>query len=823
MWSQDFRFAFRQLASAPAFTAVALLTLALGIGANTAIFSVIDHVLLRATPLRDVDRLAVFWETDRNTGTTREPASLPDYLDYARIATGVQHLAAFMGSEVNYAPPSGEPIRLQALEVTHGFLPMLGLQPAAGRGFTREEASAGGASVAILSDGLWARAFGRDPAVLGTTVQLNDRPYTIVGLMPAGADFGVYQILNAADYSRAFADRGARAGVDLWLPFQDSEVTMPRQTHPIFMIGRLAGSVAASQEEFTRIAVDLERTHPENAARGVFVEPLSAIVFDPVRPALLVLLAAVGLVLLVACVNVANLLLARGSRRRREVAVRTALGASGWRLARQFASEGVLLAVAAALLGTVVATLGVRALVALAPADIPRIAEAAVDIRVLTVTFLVSLAAGLGFGMVPTLQALRVDLQGALKDDGGHGASAGRNRTRLRSTLVVVEFALAVTLVIGAGLLIKSFWRLQQVDAGFRTEGILKAEYQLPASRYPVDFRRWPDFREMHAFTQGLLETVAALPGVASAAIAGQHPLDPGFTNSFSVVGREAEARDWPEISVRRVTPGYFATMGVPLVRGRLLRDADTTASAAVVLINEAAARRFFDGHEPLGKQIDFWGSARTVVGVVGDERFHGIDAAPPPAVYAPLAQTPSANGSGALLVRTDRDPAALVAGIRGAFRQQDPALAVFGLEPFAETVSRSVGERRFTMVVLGLLASVALALAVIGIHGVLSYAVAQRTREIGIRLALGANPGRVRRLVVLEGLTLAGAGALLGLVAAWALTRGLSSLLYGVAPTDPMTFVAVPTALMVVAFAASYLPARRATRVDPVAALRGD
>lgn len=823
MWTHDLRHAFRQLASAPAFTAVALVTLGLGIGANTAIFSLIDHVLLRETPLHGIDRLAVVWETDRNTGTTREPASLPDYLDYQRRATEVEQLAAFMGSEVNYAPVSGEAIRLQAIEVTHGFLPMLGLQPAAGRTFTSEEASPGGATVALLSESLWSRAFARDPAILGTTMQLNDRPFTIVGIMPAGADFGVYQILGAADYSRAFADRGARAGIDLWLPLQESEATMPRQTHPIFMVARLGGSVAASQEELTRIAADLERAYPENAARGVFVEPLGAIVFDPVRPALLVLFAAVGLVLLVACVNVANLLLVRATGRRREVAVRASLGASGWRLARQFASEGVLLAVVAAVLGAGLAMVGVRVLIALAPADIPRIADAAVDLRVLAVTLAVSIATGLGFGMVPTVQALRIDLQTALKDEGGHGGSAGRSRTRLRSALAIVEFALAVTLVIGAALLIKSFWRLQQVDAGFRSDGILKAEFQLPPSRYPVDFRRWPDFREMHLFNQGLLEKVAATPGVTSAALAGQHPLDPGFTNSFTVVGREAEARDWPEISVRRVTAGYFPTMGVPLVRGRLLRDADTTAAPAVVVINEAAARRFFDGHDPLGKQMRFWGAARTVVGVVGNERFQGIEEAPPPAVYAPLAQAPSANGSGALLVRTAGDAAALAGSIRAAFREQDPALAVFGLEPFVETVSRSIAERRFTMVVLGLLAAVALALAVIGIHGVLSYTVAQRTREIGIRLALGAHPGRVRRLVVRDGLMLAATGCLLGLIAAWGLTRGLASLLYGVAPTDPLTFAAVPLVLMIVAFAASYIPARRATMVDPVAALRGE
>jgi putative ABC transport system permease protein len=645
----------------------------------------------------------------------------------------------------------------------------------------------------------------------------------VIGIMPRGSDFGVYQILTAADYSRSFADRGARAAVDVWLPFRDTPQTMPRSTHPIFMVGRLAGSVAAAQEELAAIAADLERAYPENAARGVFVEPLSAVIFGPVRPALLVLLAAVGLVLLVACANVANLLLARNTARRREVAVRTALGASGWRLTRQFAAEGLLLAFAASVIGAGLAMVGVRLLVALAPADIPRIADTAVDLRVLTVTLLVAIVSGLAFGMVPAMQALRVDLQGTLKGEGGHGGSSGSERTRLRSTLVILECALAVMLVIGATLLIKSFWRLQQVNPGFRTDGILKAEYQLPPSRYPVDFRRFPDFKEMHSFTHGLLRKAESLPGVEAAAVAGNHPLDPGFTNSFRIVGREAEARNQPEISVRRVTPGYFRTVGVPLVRGRLLADSDNTTAPPVVVINETAAKRFFDNQEPLGKQIGFWGANRTIVGIIGSERFHGLTEAPPIAVYAPLDQAPSATGAGVLLVRTNGDPANLVSSVRGAIREQDPGLAVFGLEPFTETVSRSVAERRFTMLVLGLLAAVALMLAAIGVHGVLSYTVTQRTREIGIRMALGAPPSGVLRLVVIQGMVLALAGAALGLVAAFALTRSMATLLYGVTTTDPVTFILVPAGLALVALAASYFPARRATHVDPVAALRAE
>jgi putative ABC transport system permease protein len=823
MFSQDLRYAIRMLAANPTFTIVALVTLALGIGANTAIFSVIDSVLLRPAPVRDIDHLAVVWETDRNTGTVREPASLPDFLDYQQRAAQFEQLAVFTGSEMNYMPERGEPIRLQTLEATHNLLPMLGMTPSAGRGFTPEEATVAGAAVAVISDGFWARAFGRDPSIVGRVMRLDDRRVTIVGIMPRGADFGVFQILSAADYSRAFADRGARASVDVWLPFQYDAREMPRSTHPIFMVGRLRGTAGAAQQELSAIASDLERAYPENRARGIHVEPLSAVVFGPVRPALLVLLAAVGLVLLVACANVANLLLARGSARRREVAVRTALGASGWRLTRQFAAEGLVLSCAAAIIGAGLAVFGVATLVSLAPADIPRIADAAVDLRVLVVTLAVALGAGFAFGMLPALQARRVNLQTSLKAEGGHGGSAGGERTAVRSALVVLECALAVMLVIGATLLIKSFWRIQHVDAGFHAAGILKAEYQLPPSRYPVNFKVWPDFKEIHAFDHGLLRRAEALPGVEAAAIAGNHPLDPGFTNSFRIIGREAEAATQPEISIRRVSPGYFKTMGVPLVRGRLLADSDTTDGPQVVVINETAANRFFSQQDPIGKQISFWGNDRTIVGIVGNERFQGLSAAPPIAVYAPLDQNPPANGSGALLVRTAGDPAALAASIRAIVREQDPELAVFGLEPFAETVSRSIAERRFTTLVLGLLAFVALTLAAIGVHGVLSYTVTQRTREIGIRLALGAQSSGVLRLVVSQGMRLALLGTGLGLAAAFVLTRSLATLLFGVTPTDPVTFVAVPLALVITALAASYFPARRATRVEPVTALRAE
>jgi predicted permease len=376
-------------------------------------------------------------------------------------------------------------------------------------------------------------------------------------------------------------------------------------------------------------------------------------------------------------------------------------------------------------------------------------------------------------------------------------------------------------LVIGAVLLIRSFWHLQQVDPGFTAAGILKAEYQLPESRYPADFSKWPHFNEVHAFAGGVLRRAAALPGVESAAIAGQHPLDPGFTNSFVIVGREAEARTQPEISLRRVSDSYFRTVGLPLIRGRLLAESDTTDSQPVVVINEAAAERFFPSQEPLGKQIAFWGSRRTIVGVVANERFHGLTEAAPIAAYAPHTQAPSING--VVLLRTSGDPAALAGSLRSVVREQDSALAVFAVEPLTDTVARSMSERRFTMLVLALLAAVALLLAAIGIHGVLSYAVEQRRREIGIRLALGAQPARVLRLIVGEGVGLAVGGAAIGLCGAWLLTRAMQALLFGVTATDPLTFAIVPTLIAAVAAVASYVPAYRAMRLDPVRALRAE
>jgi putative ABC transport system permease protein len=818
----DLRHALRGLAGRPGSSVVAVLTLALGIGATTAIFSVVDGVLLRATPVVELDRLVMVWETDRHTGTTREPASVPDFLDFQRDSRTLAALEGVIGGEVNFAPPQGDPVRLAALVTSRGLLPMLGVAPIAGRTFTVAEDAAKGPKVALISESLWTRSFGRAPQAIGGAIRLDEETYTVVGVMPDQADFGMLQILGAADYSRGYADRGDRATADVWLPLQADVEALPRSTHPILLVGRLApgASVSSAQAELTRLSAALERGHRENDGRGAFVEPLDAVVFGQARPALLMLWGAVGVVLLIGCVNVANLLLIRGRGRAREVAVRLALGAGVWRLARQFLLENLVLTLTGAVVGVVLAVAALRALLALAPPSVPRLDAVALDGRVLALTLGLSMVTGVIFGLVPLLQAWRLDPQATLKSEGLHGASTGRSGRRTQRVLVAGELALAVMLLIGAALLVRSFSHVMRVDAGFHTTGVIKAEYQLPASRYPMDFSKWPNLVEVHAFTARLVQRASQLPGVDAVAVSGTHPLDPGFTNSFQVVGREAEAANWPELSIRSVTPSYFRVIGLPLARGRLLRDADTTAAAPVLVINQAAAARFFEGREPLGAQIRFWGVTWTIVGVVANEKFQGVTEADPIAAYAPLAQAPT-RGTGVLLVRAAGDPAALGPAIGAVVREIDPGLAVFGVEPLDDTLLRSVGQQRFAMILLALFAGLALVLAVIGVHGVLSYGVTERRRELGIRVALGAASRQITWLVVREGLVLTAAGIAVGIAGALIASRALSSLLFGVGATDASTYAAVAAALAGVALTATLLPARRATHIDPAQLLR--
>ena len=592
----------------------------------------------------------------------------------------------------------------------------------------------------------------------------------------------------------------------------------PRDTHPLLVLGRAApGATAAQvQQETAAIMADLEKAYPENKARGTHVEALTTVIVGPVRPALRILLVAVVLVLLLAVVNVANLALVRGRGRLREAAVRSALGASVRRLVRQLVIEHVVLGMCAAVVGVAVAWVTLRALVLLAPADVPRLAQATLDPWLLAGGLLVSAVIGALVGCVPAFQVTRADLAAALGEDGGRSGTDSTRSLATRQLLVAVEIALAVMLAVGAGLMIRTLSRLDGVNPGFAPDGVLKAEFQLPASRYPRNFKTWPNFPEMHRFNEALIGDIRALPGVQDVALAGNHPLDAGYTNSFTVIGREAEARHWPEIAVRRVTPGYFAALHVPLVAGRLIGDGDTAAAPPVLLVNEAAAERFFPHQDPIGQQIAFWGIARRVIGVVGNERFHGVAEAAPPAVYAPLDQTPSITGAEVLLVRAAVDPGTLATAIRGRIARLDPALAIFGVEELRATLQESLGRRRFVMLLLTLFAGLAIGLASIGIHGVLSYDVAARRREFGIRLALGARPSDVMRDVLGRAARTTILGLAAGTIGALAVTRLLTSLLFGVAPTDAWSFLAAALLLAAVALAASLAPARQAVSADP-------
>jgi putative ABC transport system permease protein len=815
----DVRHAARLLWSHPAFSAAVVLTLALGIGATTAIFSVVNAVLLRPSPFADPDRIVMVWETDRGSNTQHEPASWPDVVDFRAGSRTLQSIGSMLGMDLTITG-ADDPQRVAGLAVTPNLLTLLGVHPLAGRLFLATEGDSGGQQVAILSEGLWRTRYNGDRSIVGTTITVNERPTVIVGVVPAEADLGIRQIHQRADYSGGFG--GSR--VDLWLALRPSAESYPRQTHPFLTMARLApgATLASAQQEMTSIASSIERGDRENSKRGVHLVRYSDVVFGPVRPALLLLIGAAVLVLLVTCANVANLLLARTTNRVREVAVRVALGAGQARIGRQFFTESALLVLVGSVAGVALAYGGLRLLVSLAPADIPRLAEVSVDGRVLAFTAGVGALVAVVFGMMPAVLTRRIDIHETLKAHAGRRASGAGATRRFRAALVVSEVALAVTLVVGAGLLLRSFWLLENVNPGFDAARVIQAQYQLPETRYPVDFRRYPDLPAINDFHARLLQAVRAIPGVASATIAGASPIDPGFTNSFVIVGREAESATFPEIRTRFFTPDYLATLGVPLLSGRALGAGDDAHAPLVVVINRAAAQRYFPTGDAIGQQIRFWGTPRRIVGVIGDEKFRGVDAPTDPAVYAPLAQAPQQAAT--LLVRAaDGDPSRLVPSIRRALHDLDPQIALFGVEPLERAISASIARPRFSATLLGLFAAVAIALALIGVHGVLSYTVAERAPEMGIRMALGADRWMVMRSVLVDGMRLAGLGVSIGIVVALAASRLLASQVFGVTTSDPATFIAVTVAVLATAVAASVVPAMRATRADPIDALRAD
>lgn len=816
---RDCHYGLRQIRRNPGFSTIVIATLALGVGLTCSTFGVLDAVVLRPLPFPETDRLMMVWQTDRGAGTSREPASIPDLLDFTERSQQVERFGAVSASDVTLQMAADEPAYVAALTISSSLFGLLGVEPIAGRVFEPREYRSGEAEVVLISERLWAQLFRREPSAVGASLRVNERPTVILGVVGDDADFGVQQILSSAAYARGFADRDARTRVDVWLP-QRVGPRAPRGFHGVLMMGRLAPGAtrASAQAELARIAADLEGTYPENVARGVFVESIEDVVLSRVWTPMALLVAGVILVLLTACVNLVILLLARATTRTSEIVVRMALGAERPRMLRQLFIENVLLSGTGAMLGLLLAYLALNAIRTLAPADIPRIASVGVDSRVALVALASAAVVACVMGLLPLAHiragASRLTLAHAPRR--GTDVSSGR----LRSVLVAAEVAVAVVLLVGAGLLSRSLWRIYHVDPGFEVTRVLKAELQLPPARYRLPFGTpaAPD-SSFARLVGGFVERAERLAGVEAIALAAHHPLDAGFTTSFQVVGAGTQSANEEELSVRGITPGYFETMRVPIITGRPLGDRDLASSVPAAVVNETFVDRWFPDADPIGRRLRFLGSEWTVVGVARNERFHGVTNAPPAAAYVPLNLAPWPRL--AVVARTSGDPSAVVPGLRRAVGEIDATLAMFAAEPLGRTLTKPFGQHRFLTTLLALFAVFAVILVAIGVYGVLSYSVAQKTPDIAVRMALGADTRQVLRLVLREAMAMTGAGAVVGIGIALFSSRSLSSLLFEVTPTDPVTVVGAVAFVVIIAAAAAWVPARRALKADPLAALR--
>ncbi|HYU34645.1 MAG TPA: ABC transporter permease [Thermoanaerobaculia bacterium] len=808
LW-QDIRFGFRTLVRNPATSIVALLTLALGIGANTALFSVVDGVLLKPLPYPEPDRLVLIMESNPARGFPRYSDAPPNFDDWRRQNRMFEAMTAIHEHRFNLT--GGEHAEtVQGAQVTPEFFRVLGIRPSPGRGFLAEEGRPGGARVAVLSRELWQRRFGSDPGILNRQVEIDGESTTVVGVMPPGF--------------------GLPSQSEIWTPLVWDFKPETRGGHFLQAVGRMKAGVTLEEmrAEMAALAARLERQYPEsNTGWTTLLIPLSDVLVEEVRPALLLLLAAVAFVLLIACANVANLLLARLASREREIAVRTALGAGRARLVRQMVTESLVLFLAGGALGLLLAFWATRVLVALYGRDLPREQEIGLDGRVLLFTLGLSLATGLVFGLVPALSATRGKLFGALKE-GGRAVAGGARGRLVRDLLVVGEVAVALALLVGAGLLLQSFARLRAVDPGFRPAGVLTAEIALPAKKFSDDGRRI-------VFTQELLDRLQAIPGVESADTVSPLPLT-GYDHvrAYVVQGRpEPPPGAETTTHVRLVTPGFFRTLGIRVLRGRVFTARDDPASVPVVLVNKTMADRTWPGEDPVGKRLTFGGSAprsewvwNEVVGVVADIHHQALDQEADAEVYVPQLQNP-VGGPLSILLKTSGEPTRLAGAVRQAVRAIDGDLPVERVRTLKSLVAESLSGSRFQAVLLGLFSGVALFLAAIGVYGVISDSVVQRTHEIGIRMALGARRAEVLRLVIRQGMSLVLSGVALGLflsvLVLWELSDRIGILLYKGRALDPPTLAAVSLVLLAVALVANWLPARRAMRVEPSVALRSE
>lgn len=809
----DIRYSIRSLLKRPGFVSIAVITLALGIGANTAIFSVINAVVLRPLPYADPDRLVMVWETVAgNDRRSVAPGNYVDWRDQNKTFAGMS--AAFNGN-FNLTG-DGEPERIDGATITSTLMDVLGVPAQLGRTFQPDDDSSGGQSVVLISDGLWKRRFGADQNIVGRSITIDEAPYTVIGVMPSG-----FQFPAKSDLWMLGRDRNA-VSLSLISQFPENDWTHERDAHFLRVVGRLraGASLSQAQSDIAGIARRAEQEFPKtNAGLGSMVVSLHTQVVGQVQSLLFILLGAVAFVLLIACTNVANLLLARSVNREREMAIRVAVGAGRWRLVRQLLTESFMLSLAGGLAGLLLSTWVVALFIKLSPGDIPRLDEATVDFRLLSFTFVISLVTGIGFGLLPAFHGTRVSLSRSLKEGGK--VTSGLLHRRTRNILIASEIALAQILLVGAGLLILSYVRASQINPGFNPQGVLSAKIAPSAKKYPNP-------KAKAAFYSIVLDRLSKVPGARSVGMVMNLPLSGASMNR----GFQAEGRPEPKpdenvtMDYQVVSEDYFQTLEVPMIRGRAFTKADTDTSQRVIVINQAMAQRYWPNEDPVGRRIAIGESSkdtswRTIVGVVGDMRHASLSEPPVPTAFTVYTQDLESWPRMAFAVKTDGDPAALTSAVRGALISIDPSQPIYAIEPMEKLVNDSIAPRRFVMSLIGLLAFVALALSAVGVYGVISISVSERTQEMGIRMALGARKGDVLALVLVQSARIAVLGIAAGLLGAFALTRLLSKLLFEVSPTDPITFAAVAVLLGLVAFVACYIPARRATKVDPLVALR--
>jgi putative ABC transport system permease protein len=797
---RDLRYALRTLARNPGFTCVSVVALALGIGANSAIFTVVNSVLLQPLHFQKPQQLIVVRERNLKGGFPQFSVSPGNYRDFRDHNHTFSGMAAFGRQGLNLSG-GAEPERLQGARTTPNFFDVLGRSPTLGRSFTEQEAQLGSHHVILISFGLWQRHFSGRPDAIGQSLKLNEELYTVIGVMPSDFDFP----------SRA----------QIWTPLtMNLENWQQRGGHYLSVVARLkeGSSLTAAQADLNTIAALAEQNFPNsNAGWDTTLSSLQESVVGRIRPAMLTLAAAVGFVLLIACVNLANLLLSRSSARRREFGIRSSLGAGKGRLIRQLLTESVLLACLGAVAGLVFAWSGTRLLVNLNPSILPRASEIAIDGRVLGFTALIAVATGILFGLAPAISLSKTDLASALRE-GGRGNALGFRRNRLRSALVVGEVALALVLLSGAGLLMRSFYQLQSIEPGFDSRGVLTFRTNLPGSKYKTD-------EQQAAFYSRALDRIRALPGVSAAGSAQIFPLaGDDYILSFVQIGKPpVPVRDQPTTAYYVATPGYFSALRIPIKRGRDFDEHDSSSAPPVAIISEGMARQFYANEDPIGQHIQVGNGSKPaeIVGIAGDVRDQTLEAKGRATVYEPAAQVPF--GSMYFAVRTRNEPEALISGIRTTIHSLDPELPVDAIGTVEALVSTSLSQRRFAMVLMAIFAGLALVLAMVGIYGVISYAVTQATKEIGIRMALGAQRGSVVRMVVGYGSLLVTSGLAIGIAASLGVARMIASQLFEVKPTDPATYAAVAFALLATGLLSCAIPAFRATRVDPLVALRDE